>query len=132
MLTKKDDPEYSNKLKNITYKSSGAYKKLLDEYIDQLVGQGMVFQDIHFRGELFLPKETIEEIFYQLEPKTSLQNMLHALVDELMKRIQDFRKEQEKEDWVMYEIESLDDEEILDVYMDVQEQEGDEDRKSTR
>lgn len=125
MLTKKDDPEYSNKLKNITYKSSGAYKKLLDEYIDQLVGQGMVFQDIHFRGELFLPKETIEEIFYQLEPKTSLQNMLHALVDELMKRIQDFRKEQEKEDWVMYEIESLDDEEILDVYMDVQEQEGD-------
>src|SRR5690625_2171072 len=64
MLTKKDDPEYSNKLKNITYKSSGAYKKLLDEYIDQLVGQGMVFQDIHLRGELFLPKETIEEIFY--------------------------------------------------------------------
>lgn len=127
MLTAKKDSHYHAKMKSIEYKSSLAFKKIIDQFIKNLKDKGIVFKDITFRDRILISKNAIEHYFYNIEHSTSISNSLFIVLEWLLKELQNYQSDEFDEDWVMEEIEGLDDEEFLDVYEEVQEREDEED-----
>lgn len=126
-LTANRDNHYHAKMKSIEYKSSLEFKKTIDEFILYLKSQGIVFKHLTFRDRILVSSEDIYQYFYDIKQSTSISNSLALTSEWLLKELQKYRSYEFDEDWVMEEIEGLDDEDFLDTYEEVQEREDEDD-----
>ena len=127
ILTADKDADYEGRIISIELKSSLAFKSILDAYILSLGKEGILFQDIIFREEILISKEEISRHFYTLAKEVTLSNVMGLISTWLLKRISAIEEQELQEDWVMEQVELLDDEEYLQAYQYGQEQEEVED-----
>lgn len=111
------------RLDNMAYKSSLAYKCVLDDFITYLQKTGIVFNAILFRGNVLIAKKEVEMFFYNLVNVTSIPNALLKTQQWLLQRISEFRDEEVNKDWVMDEVELMDEEAYLEAAQIAQKQE---------
>src|SRR5690606_25062124 len=107
-LTAKDEPGYDQRIKGIRFKTSVAYKKSIDEYVEKLSTQGLMFKSFHFRGELLFSSEEIHDLFYAFDKEISIPNRLKLTAEKLLKDLSAFAKKEREKDWVLEEAELLD------------------------
>lgn len=122
-LTKEDDEQYALRMENIQFKSSVAYKRMIDEFIDDLNNEGLLFRDLVFRDELFIASEEIETYFYSLDPVITIANKIELVSTWLLHQLKDFKEQEVDKDWVMEEVELLDDGQLTAVYHELQQRE---------
>lgn len=121
ILTAPIGRNYKIKMKSIAFQSSASFKEMLDEYIERLKEEGLFFKDIIFQNQKLILKEEIAEKFYRIKDAKSISNALTIVSEWLLRKIQTFKSEMFDDNWVMEEIEGLDEEELLEAYTHVQE-----------
>lgn len=115
--------DYDIRMKNIELKSSLIFKGILDEFIFALAKQELVFHDIIFREEVIISKEEIYDYFYGLAQSNTISNAIGLVSTWLMKKINEIEEQALNQDWVLEQVELLDDEDYLQAYQYAQEQE---------
>lgn len=123
MLTSKEDEAYKIKRENISLKSSGLFKQMMDEYLASLEEEGILFMDILFRDVTLITAEEISEQFYALIDEMPLANAMEHVATWMMRQIDEYQEEEKTADWVMDEVELLDEEAYLEASQYAQEQE---------
>src|SRR5690625_2646028 len=123
MLARHQSQDDLFRLKSMTYKSSLLYKHVLDDFIDQLLEDGLIFKDISFREDVLISRKEITTYFYELKDVASIPNALLKTQQWLLRQMTTFREREIDEDWVMEEVELLDESEFLEAAHVVQEQE---------
>lgn len=127
LLTKDKDKDYDLRRENISFKSSLQYKNLIDSYLSYIHKEGLIFNDILFRGEIFLSAKEMKDYFTSLSDDLALQNKVNILLRWLEERIEILQEKEISKDWVIDEIELLDDTVLTEVYHELQEREEMED-----
>jgi DNA helicase-2/ATP-dependent DNA helicase PcrA len=122
VLTKKKDQAYASRVEGIKVKSSLAFIHYMDEMIESLHTEGMMFTDLVFRGELLISKETISRYFYEIDKTISIPNRMNLLVERLLKEVRAFELKEQDQEWVEQEIDLLDNEILLKVHNKVQKE----------
>ncbi len=127
-LTAINEPGYDSRMKAIQYKSSIGFKTLIDEYINDLSEQGLIFKNITFRDRTILSAQDISNIFYSQEKSISIPNRLKLTMEQIIRELAREEKVERLKDWVIEEAELLDKADYLKVFRQVQtEQENVED-----
>src|SRR5699024_7392251 len=123
ILTDRNDAAFNNRSENIKLKSSLSYKKLLDEFINGLRVRGLIFKDVLFKNNVLISKEEISNYFYALDQELSIPNALLLVQQWLLKQINRSKLQEIDQDWVMEEVELMDEEEFLQAAHHAQAQE---------
>lgn len=108
--------EHAVRLKAIPYKSSLAFKQLIDEYVEGLREHGMYFRNITLHGRKLISKEAIQDYFYHLDAALSIPNKMELTAKWLLKELRRIQSEEMNEDWVMEQVELMDKEEYQQAY----------------
>lgn len=127
VLTQQEDGNYSLRRENIAFKSSVLYKEIIDDYLAYLNEEGLIFNELLFRGKVFVSAQQMATYFAKLNPQLPIKNKVNLLSKWLREKVEELRKDQMNKDWVMEEIELLDDEVLTQVYYELQEKEEMED-----
>ncbi|GAE34291.1 RNA polymerase recycling motor HelD [Halalkalibacter akibai] len=122
VLTSKEDPAYAARIESIKVKSSLEWIVYLDQFISSLEQEGLMFNDITFRGRILFQKETIYQYFYELDADISIPNRMNMLVERLLREVREFELKEKYEEWVEQEVELLDSETLLKVHQKVEKE----------
>ncbi|HEO8418364.1 RNA polymerase recycling motor HelD [Niallia sp. FSL W8-0635] len=123
LLTETDSVKKESRLKSIQFKSSVEFKKLIDEYLEVLHKDGVVFKDIVFRNKVFISSEELMRKFYEIDSHISIPNRMHLLIEWAQKEMKKHAKAERKQSWVDEEMELMDKEEYLEAFHAVQKEE---------
>ncbi|MCZ8523386.1 MULTISPECIES: RNA polymerase recycling motor HelD [Paenibacillus] len=123
-LSSTADAEDHPRLHSIRFKSSRAYMEMIERYSKRLEKEGMLFQDLLFRGRVLISRERMTEQFYSLDPDLKLSNKLHLLKEWLLRELKELAKQERRKAWVKQEIELLDKEDYQRAYNALQKQAG--------
>jgi len=115
-LTEQHDPAYAARLEAIAYKSSRAYMKLIDDYVNELGDAGIIFKPIKFRGRILVTAEQMDQYFYGLSRQMSIANRLRETAGWLLKELTRLAKAERRRKWVEEEMELLDVEQYVEAY----------------
>ncbi|MEH6994566.1 RNA polymerase recycling motor HelD [Neobacillus drentensis] len=115
--------DYQARVKGIRYKSSLAFKQIIDQYVIDLSGKGLLFKDLIFRGEIVFSKEAIYDYFYSLDNSFTIPNRLEMVKDWLLRELKRRVKQERSKSWVEEEVQYLDKEDYLEVYQELQSKE---------
>ncbi|QQZ10450.1 RNA polymerase recycling motor HelD [Heyndrickxia vini] len=102
--------------KAIRLKGDLPFVHAISDYVDNLVTSGLFFKDISFRGKILISKEEISELFYSYDQSYTLPNRFPLIKKELLKRLKEIAREEEKAPWVEEEMELLDREDYLKAF----------------
>ncbi|MBZ9534027.1 UvrD-helicase domain-containing protein [Cytobacillus oceanisediminis] len=127
LLTETNTLQKESRLKSIQFKSSVAFKDLIDNYFRALHKDGMAFKDIVFRNKVFISREELTRKFYEMESHISIPNRIQLLIEWAQKEMKKHAKAERKQQWVDDEIELLDKEEYLEAFHAAQKKNGKED-----
>ncbi|WP_163971443.1 RNA polymerase recycling motor HelD [Oceanobacillus halotolerans] len=108
------------RMENMNYKSSLAFKQLVDAYIDTLQEDGMRFKNVVFRKQVLISGEEIHDYFYQLDRSIPIFNKLEMVAKWIIRKLRQFQKKEKDKDWVMAEVELLDKEDYAKAYQETQ------------
>lgn len=127
-----DENEQSSKLRlaGIQYKSSLPFKQHLDEYMQGLSKDGMVFKNITFRKKVLISKEELARKFYELDDHVTIPNRMQSLKDWAQSEMRKHAKAERKQSWVDEEMMLLDKEDYLSAYKAAQKNNRDDDEFS--
>jgi DNA helicase II / ATP-dependent DNA helicase PcrA len=120
---KEGHSDYQARVKGIRYKSSIAFKQIIDQYVIDLSRKGLLFKDLIFRGEIVISKEAIYDYFYSLDNSFTIPNRLEMVKDWLLRELKRRVKQERSKSWVEEEVQYLDKEDYLEVYQELQEKE---------
>ncbi|TRZ38373.1 helicase [Niallia circulans] len=124
-----DEDEQSSKLRlaAIQYKSSLAFKEHLDEFMEGLSKNGIVFKNITFRKKVLISKEELARKFYELDDHITIPNRMQSLKDWAQSEMRKHAKAERKQSWVEEEMMLLDKEDYLSAFKAAQKNNGDDD-----
>ncbi|MFC6205896.1 RNA polymerase recycling motor HelD [Levilactobacillus tongjiangensis] len=88
------------------------------DYADHLESADMVFRNIKFKGDVFIPKEKIQEIYYGFNRNYHLGNRLQATKEALIRILNRRISSEMKTKWVEDTIQDLSKEELDSLYGD--------------
>ncbi|KRK63886.1 DNA helicase superfamily protein I [Companilactobacillus tucceti DSM 20183] len=110
---KQDNPVNKNISKFV---SDIEFFKILTNYSKLLNESGVSFKNINFKGNVFIPKEKIAEIYYSFGPQYNLGNRLDATVERLQKMLRRKVGAEMRSKWVEEQIEDLSQEQLKMLY----------------
>lgn len=116
LLDTEQQKQASFRLKSIEYKSSLAFKEKIEEEIDRLSTNGLIFKTIAFGGKVFFSKEELARKFYELDASMSIPNRMDLLKEWVQKEMKKHAKQERKQAWVDDEMDLLDKEDYLKAY----------------
>lgn len=119
-LTAMDEPGYEARVEGIRYKAGLDFMHIIDRYVALLGQEGMIFQDVKFRGKVLISAERIKEQFYASDSSLPIPNRMQLLVEWLLKQLKKRERLERTEAWVEDEIELFDQEAYLEVYEKLQ------------
>lgn len=99
-------------------KGSLSFFDAVTDYADHLEGADMVFRNIKFKGDVFIPKEKIQEIYYGFNRNYHLGNRLQATKEALIRILNRRISSEMKTKWVEDTIQDLSKEELDSLYGD--------------
>lgn len=111
VLTEAHTPTHSVRVANIRFKASTRFFEVIKAYRKSLEFNGMIFKDIHFRGQPILTAQQIGEQFYRNDTSLNFHNRLEKLTEWILKKVKETEKVEWKKEWVQEEIELLSNEE---------------------
>jgi DNA helicase-2/ATP-dependent DNA helicase PcrA len=111
MLTAQKEDFYEIRHKAAKYKSSFQYMDKIESYLTYLSKQGMVFQEITFRGDVLFSSEAIYSYFYSLSSTISITNRVKLVSEWLLSELKKLEKKERNKEWVEEEIQFLSKEE---------------------
>lgn len=123
LLTETDLIKKERRLKSIQFKSSVEFKKLIDDYLEELHKDGVVFKDIMFRNKVFISSEEMMRKFYEIDSHISIPNRMQLLIEWAQKEMKKHAKTERKQRWVDEEMELMDKEEYLEAFHAAQKEE---------
>lgn len=127
LLNSQDTEEYKTRVDSIRLKSSLDFKKIMDQYIEDLGHDGLEFKSITLRSEILLSSETIKEQFYSFDKDISIRNRIEDLKDWVVKELRKKKKMERRKDWVKEEAQFLDKEDFLEAFQKLEsKRKGDE------
>jgi len=115
-LRPEDYKDYDLRMQAIQLKSDLAFKTFIDEYVDRLAKQGLIFKDIVFRGEILFSKEMLSTYFYEYNRSKPISVRLEYLTEKLLSELPKHMQKEWTKDWVDDEIELLDKEDYLRAF----------------
>ncbi|UDK98944.1 UvrD-helicase domain-containing protein [Lysinibacillus sphaericus] len=107
VLTEAHTPAHSIRVANIRFKASTRFFEVIKAYRKSLEFNGMIFKDIHFRGQPILTAQQIGEQFYRNDTSLNFHNRLEKLTEWILKKVKETEKVEWKKEWVQEEIELL-------------------------
>ncbi|WP_431808726.1 RNA polymerase recycling motor HelD [Lysinibacillus sphaericus] len=107
VLTEAHTPAHSIRVTNIRFKASTRFFEVIKAYRKSLEFNGMIFKDIHFRGQPILTAQQIGEQFYRNDTSLNFHNRLEKLTEWILKKVKETEKVEWKKEWVQEEIELL-------------------------
>lgn len=119
---RKEGDDYQTRVEAMQFKASLSYKYLLDQYIEELSQEGIVFRNISFQGDVIISKKAIELYFYHTEPTLSIPDRLEKVASWLLQQLKKVEKYERDKDWVLDESELLDKDTFVDVHQTLQEE----------
>ncbi|HEU4963685.1 MAG TPA: RNA polymerase recycling motor HelD [Bacilli bacterium] len=123
-LTAMNEPGYEARIEGLRYKATLPYRELIEQYVEYLGTEALIFRDIKFRGEMLLSKEQLQAKFYAFNPSLRMPNRMKLLADWLVEELKQIARKERKKPWVEDEIELLDNEEYLKAYQKLRKQKG--------
>ncbi|WP_307728684.1 RNA polymerase recycling motor HelD [Alkalicoccobacillus plakortidis] len=84
LLTVTTSEQYEQEVSSIKFKSSLAFKELIDQYLQRLAKEGLQFKQVRFRGEVLIDASRISAYFYSLEQTVSMANRMKLTADWLL------------------------------------------------
>lgn len=121
LLNSEETKEYKTRVESIRLKSSIQFKELLDNYINELGQEGLVFKDITLKKGILISKEQLRDQFYSYEKNLSIRNRIEFLRDWAVKELRRRKKLERKKDWVKEEAQFLEKEDFLEAFKKLQE-----------
>ncbi|MFT0801313.1 RNA polymerase recycling motor HelD [Bacillus swezeyi] len=121
-LTASENEDDPGRMKSIAYKSSLAFKALIDDYARYLAKGHLLFKNIVFRGERIVAADQIRDFFQTLDSSEPLPYRIELTAKWLLKVLKTQEQEERKKEWPLEKIELLDKEEYLKVYKQLQEE----------
>lgn len=116
LLTAGQDEAFRIRMDGIMYKSSLRFMKTIDQFVERLRYEGMIFRSLKFKGRVLIDAEAISSYFYSLSPNQSIPNRLQDVTSWLIRELKKLEKREIQEDWVEQEIQFLDKEEYDKFY----------------
>lgn len=123
VLTAMEDSDYLVKIDSIKFKTSLAFKKLIDDYVAKLGNEGIVFKNITFRNRVLISADVIEQQFYSYDSSISIPNRVKFLEEWILKEVRQLSKLERSKPWVEDKIQLLDKEDYLEAYKRTQKRE---------
>ncbi|WP_429970488.1 RNA polymerase recycling motor HelD [Fructilactobacillus sp. Tb1] len=99
-------------------KGSKQFINQIDDYLNHLSGDQIVFTDIYFQGNVFFAKEDIQKIYSSLNPNLQLADKLLKTKNTLIKTLKHRIQADIHDDWVLDRMDSLSDEEYHNYLID--------------
>ncbi|OLS39908.1 RNA polymerase recycling motor HelD [Bacillus sp. MRMR6] len=112
---------YHTRVEGIRFKGSLTFKNIIDQFVVELSKRGLLFKDLHFRGEVFISKEDIYDHFYSLDKDISIPNRMEHVKEWLLRELKRKVRKERVESWVEEEIQFLDKEDYLEAFKKLQE-----------
>lgn len=116
MLTASDGPAYRARQAGIRFKASADFYRMIESYVELLKTEGMLFEDLQFRGNTLITGEQIAERFYTGDTSGKLNYRLEALRSSLNKELIRLEREERVKDWVQDEVELLDKDDFQEAF----------------
>lgn len=120
------DPKQQNVT---TFKSSLAFYDLVNRYAKTLNQSHIQFKNIMFKGQVFISKEKIKEIYYSFNDNYTLRTRLESTKDALVKILNGHISSEMKQRWVEEMIEGLSKEQLKLLYSKYGDKIGDSDKE---
>jgi DNA helicase II / ATP-dependent DNA helicase PcrA len=123
LLNEEEHSNYHIRVKGIRYKSSLQFKRIIDQYVNDLSRKGLLFKDLTFRGEIIISKENMYDYFYSLDNSYTIPNRLEMVKDWLLRELKRRVRQERSKGWVEEEVQFLEKEDYLEVYQELQAKE---------
>jgi DNA helicase-2/ATP-dependent DNA helicase PcrA len=107
-LTAMSEQGYAARIEGMQFKSSAEFMQVIEAYVDFLRGQGLMFKDVMFRGDVLISSERIEGHFNSLDDSIRIPNRMRLLVEWLLQELKDKARLEKSKEWVEEEISLLD------------------------
>ncbi|MDG5788780.1 RNA polymerase recycling motor HelD [Evansella sp. AB-P1] len=114
------DSTYETRMASIKYKSSVEFKHFIDQFIQYLSREGIVFKNISLRGKVIISNKEIEKYFYSLDETIAIPNRMNLVAEWILVTLAKIEKNERKKDWVIEESELLDKEDYLKTFQETQ------------
>lgn len=121
VLSEKENEAYPVRMENIQYKSSEAYKQMIDAFVNDLHVDGIQFRNITLSKRVLIRKEDIAQYFYSFDQHMSLPNRMENTLKWLLKQLEHHQEKEKNKQWVMRQVEMMDQEDYLQAYYQSQE-----------
>jgi len=108
VLTAVKDEEYAVRLAGIRFKGSLDFLEMIHAYVHYLSTDGLIFQNISFRGQTLISADEIKNFFYTLDSAISIPNRISLTMEWLLKEVAKKGRQERKKDWVEAELQYLD------------------------
>ncbi|WP_251555173.1 RNA polymerase recycling motor HelD [Neobacillus muris] len=120
LLNGKNLPEYQTRVDGIRFKAGLDFKKMIDDYVNELSDGGLIFKNLSFRGDVLISQKEIGDYFYTLDKGISIPNRLLQVQGWLKKELRRWMRRELSREWVEEEIQFLEKEDYLEVYKQLQ------------
>jgi DNA helicase II / ATP-dependent DNA helicase PcrA len=124
LLSAPHDQHYYTRLKSTHLKSGLPFKNMIDQYVNDLSKQGLIFHHLMFRKKIIVSKEQIYEYFYDLDQNFSIPNRIQLVKEWLLKELKKRVKQEQKKKWVEDEIQFLDKDDFIEAFQKLQDKGG--------
>ncbi|MCL1631385.1 AAA family ATPase [Sporolactobacillus sp. CPB3-1] len=121
-LTMEDNERLNTRIAGIRFKASLGYRNMIDQWLEHLKSEGMIFRDITFRDKIIVSSDEISKFFYALPETQSLLSRLEQVRDWLLRRMAVFSKRERQEDWVLEEAGLLDKSDYQSIFDKLQQE----------
>lgn len=109
VLTQKDTPAHTARVAGIKFKASTQFFEAIETYRQSLETEGMIFKDLHFRGQLLVTGKEIASRFYSNTDASRFNNRVILLKEWLTEVLKDTLESEMKEPWAHEKVELLSD-----------------------
>lgn len=116
VLTAQSTANYETRLQGMKYKASEAFLKALENYVQWLGREGMLFNGIRFRDRELITAEQMRSQFYSYDPSLRLANRVELLQKWLLKELSLLERQERRAPWVEEELQYLDSEQYAEVF----------------
>ena len=112
LMATPDQEARSVRLEGIRYKSSPAFRHVLDRYAEGLRREGLVFVPVRFRGKEIVSARAMQSRFEAFGPDVPVSTRVSVIHDWIVEKVAAFEKRESQEDWVDEEVQLLGPEEF--------------------
>ncbi|PTX64972.1 DNA helicase-2/ATP-dependent DNA helicase PcrA [Melghirimyces profundicolus] len=107
-LTADEKPDCPARMEAIQYKGSFDFMHLLDQYVEFLGREDLLFRDLSFRGQTIFSAKEIRDRFYSFDPALSIPDRMQRLRDWLLEELKKRKRREQTRPWVEKEVQLLD------------------------